>query len=416
VEITRRFSATADVTPAEYREAAATLGRSLDEVRLSDVEIRLLLQPGRLPQAERHIEAAKAGLKYFGLWYGRYPYRTLTIVDPPPGAGGSAGMEYPTFITAGTSVVLNRWPFDKVLVPEAVTVHELGHQFWYGLVASNEFEEAWLDEGLTSYSAGRVMDRVFGADASVAAFLWLRLGQEEFIRLQNSPRRIFDRVRQASWTYSRGAYGFYSYDKPELALRTLERYLGAGTMARVMRTYHERWRFRHPSSDDFYAVASEVAGQDLGWFFRQAIEGTGVIDYEVAAIRSRRVPPPAGRIERDGRWVMADEGAGEDRGRWHGTVILRRLGAFRFPIDVLLRYDGREPERVEWDGRGEWTALVREGPHRLIAAEIDPDRRLPLEVNRVNGSRRVEPSRVVAASLSARWMFWLQNVLAGLAL
>ena len=146
-----RFSATADVTPAEYAQTAALLGRTLDEVRLSDVDIRVLMQPGRRPQIERYVTAAKLGLKYFGLWYGRYPYRTLTVVDPAPGAGGSGGMDTRRSSPAGSSVLLNYWPFSGVLGPEMVTVHEFGHQFWYGLVANNEFEEAWLDEGFNSY-------------------------------------------------------------------------------------------------------------------------------------------------------------------------------------------------------------------------------------------------------------------------
>jgi hypothetical protein len=118
------------VTPAEYEQTAQLLGRTLDEVKLSDVVITLLIHPYRMPQVDRHINAAKAGIKYFGLWYGRYPYRTLTVVDPAPGGGGAGGMEYPTLITAGTSFVLNYWPFSGLRVPEGVTVHEFGHQFW----------------------------------------------------------------------------------------------------------------------------------------------------------------------------------------------------------------------------------------------------------------------------------------------
>ena len=115
LEVKSRFSAEKDVTPQEYAEVAALLGRSLDEVRLSDVDVTVLLQPEHRAQSERHLEAAKAAIKWFGLWYGRYPYPTLTVVDPAFGAGGSGGMEYPTFITAGTSVLFNRWPLDRML-------------------------------------------------------------------------------------------------------------------------------------------------------------------------------------------------------------------------------------------------------------------------------------------------------------
>jgi aminopeptidase N len=283
------------VTPEEYEEAARLLGRSLDEVRLRNVSIRVLLQPGHGPQAARHVAAAKAGLKWFGLWYGRYPYPTLTVVDPAHGGGGSAGMEYPTFITAGTSFLLNRWPFDRVLLPEEVTVHEFGHQYWQSMVATNEFEESWLDEGFDSYSTAKVMSRAFGP--------WLiqlpgglRLGVEELARLGNHRGRAFDAIRTSSWRFSPGNYGFNSYDRTDLTLRTLEAVIGAETMARVMRTYHERFRFRHPSSDDFYATATEVAGRDLRSFFEQTVERPGIVDYEVSSVRSERVDEPRGIV------------------------------------------------------------------------------------------------------------------------
>jgi hypothetical protein len=345
----------------------------------------------------------------------------LTVVDPAPGAGGSGGMEYPTFITAGTSMLLNFWPFSGVLGPEAVTVHEFGHQFWYGLVANNEFEEAWLDEGFNSYSTGRVMDLAYGPEVSVLTFLGLRLGGEEIIRMENSPRRILDRIRQPVWTYSPGVYGFYAYAKPELALRTLENYLGTGTMARVMRTYHERWRYRHPSSDDFYAVASEIAGRDLSWFFEQVAEGTGIVDYEVATLTSSREDAPAGMMDTPGgktRMIILEEAGrrASDATPYFSRVVVRRLGTIVFPVDILLRYEGREPERVTWDGQATWKEITRRGPHRLVSAHIDPDRRITLEVSRLNSDRRVDPSAHVATVWSARWMFWVQNLLSGVGL
>jgi hypothetical protein len=415
VEVVRRFSAAADVTSAEYEQTAARLNRSLDDVRLSDVEIRLLLQPEHRPQMERYIRAVKLGLKHFGLWYGRYPYPTLTVVDPPSAAIGSAGMEYPTFITGGTLAISNRWPFDRLLLAEQVTIHEFGHQFWYGLVASNEFEEAWLDEGITSYAAGRLLDLAFGPDRSAASFLGLRLGNEESIQLQNTPRRTFDRIRQPSWTYSPGQYGFYSYVKPELALRTLEHLLGAEVMARVMRTYHERWRFRHPTSEDFYATASEVSGRDLRWFFDQVFEGTGVVDYEVSSLVNAPDPGVRGFVERDGRRVLLDpaRGRNDDTLARSSTVVVRRLGDVVFPQTILLRYDDGGEERVHWDGRGTWTRIRRAGPRRIVAAELDPERRIRLEVSRLNGSLRADPDLRVAMRWTTRWMFWIQNLVAG---
>ena len=93
MEVRHTFSATKDVSADEYRRIAQLLGRTEDEVRLKDVQILVLLQPPHRPQADRHVRAAVEALKWFGLLYGRYPYDTLTVVDPAPGAGGAGGMD-----------------------------------------------------------------------------------------------------------------------------------------------------------------------------------------------------------------------------------------------------------------------------------------------------------------------------------
>lgn len=422
VELRRTFSASRDVTAEEYEEVARLLGRTLEEVRLSDVEIILLIHRPRLAQAERHFQAAVAGLKWFGLWYGRYPYRTLTVVDPAFGGGGAGGMEYPTLITAGTSALFNRWPLKGVRAVEEVTVHEFGHQFWYGLVGNNEFEESWLDEGFNSYSTGKVMERTHGREGSTISIPWLKLGGLELARLQNSPNRKSDPILTPAWKFeSGGAYGFSSYAKSELVLRTLEGYLGERAMARVMRTYHERWRFRHPSSADFFAVANEVSGQDLTWFFDQAVKGTAVLDYAIGFVRSSRAPVERGWFDGTGEKALVSAADARERESDAGTrpyeseVLVQRKGDFVFPVDIVLRYEGGKIERRTWDGRDRWLKIKTTTPERLDRADIDPARKVFLDVDWLNNSRRVERDARASTWWSARVMFWVQNLVASVA-
>ena len=123
---------------------------------LPRTELRLLLQPEHLGQADRHFAATRTALKYYGEWFGPYPYGHLTIVDPA-WQSSAGGMEYPTLFTAGT-----RWLAPAAVEdPEDVTIHEAGHQFWYGLVGNNEFEHAWLDEGLNQFSTARALHEAY---------------------------------------------------------------------------------------------------------------------------------------------------------------------------------------------------------------------------------------------------------------
>ncbi len=413
------FSATRDVTEEEYARVAALLDRAADQVHLTDVDITVLMQPGRLPQAQRYVEAAKSGIKYFGLWYGRYPYRTLTIVDPAPGAGGAGGMEYPTFITAMSSFLLNRGPLAGIRLPEEVTIHEFGHQFWYGLVGSNEFEEAWLDEGFNSYSTGRIMDLVYGPETSFVDTSWLKLGELERARAQNSPNRRFDAILQPAWSYLND-YAFYTFQKPQLALNTLERFLGEETMARVMRTYHERWRFRHPSSEDFFAVANEISGRDLNGYFDRVVRGTDILDYEVRTVSSEEILTIRGVVdEAAGRQTISKEDAQTlERNRpesdrlYRSRVVVARRGEVVFPIEIAVKFEGRPVVRLTWDGVDRWKRFEFQRGQKLEWAAVDPDGKVLLDVDWLNNARRIEPDRRAASKWAARLAFWVQNLAA----
>ena len=130
------------------------------------VKLHLLMSPGHMASAPRYMQALKGTLAWYDKNIGPYPYDRVTTVDPPHGAFNAGGMEYPTLITAGTN-----WYMPKgVLAPEDVVNHEFGHQYWYGMVATNEFEEAWLDEGINSYVEAKSMAAIYGQNTSIVNF------------------------------------------------------------------------------------------------------------------------------------------------------------------------------------------------------------------------------------------------------
>ncbi|MEZ5286353.1 MAG: M1 family metallopeptidase [Vicinamibacterales bacterium] len=139
--------------------------RRFEHPGLPPVDMRLLLQPEHQGQEDRHFDATAAALRYYGEWYGPYPYPQITIVDPA-WQSDTGGMEYPTLFTAGTRWLAPRGSNQ----PEGVTVHEAGHQFWYGMVASNEVTDAWMDEGLNTFSEERVQSLAFAPNYRVDRF------------------------------------------------------------------------------------------------------------------------------------------------------------------------------------------------------------------------------------------------------
>ncbi|NIR53103.1 M1 family metallopeptidase, partial [candidate division KSB1 bacterium] len=201
--------------------------------KAQDVDVRLLIQPDHANQSQRHLDAARVGVQHFQDWYGDYPFPNLTVVDPRRGAGGSGGMEYPTLITAGT-----RYGLPKGLrAVEGVIVHEFGHNYWYHLLASNEFEEAWLDEGINSYTDTQIMNDAYGPKGDLIDFMGIKINELQVHRSGYLSHSELDPIIKKAWEfYSGNSYGISSYSKPAIVLNTLRNYLGTDLMRKVMRT------------------------------------------------------------------------------------------------------------------------------------------------------------------------------------
>ena len=377
-----------------------------------DVEVTLLLRPETVRFTGRYLQALLHGFRGFGELYGAYPYTTLTLVDPPWGAEAAGGMEYPTFITAGTHVLSPILSQD----PEGVTVHELGHQWFYGLLATDEVQESYLDEGINTYATAKVMAEAYGPETWTfrawdvpVPFRGVVKEHPVDVRTRYFRRPRVEPIARTTWGYlDHTAFRQLTYDKAALVFAQLERLLGERTMAAGMRDYAAAWRFRHPKTADVVGSLSRAAGQDLAGYFRQTLYGAEVLDFEVAAATSRPRRGPVGAFgEGEERRVRA---AAEDLVGWQSEVVVRRLGGVRLPVVTELVFaDGRRA-RARWDGQERWVRFRIRGP-RLSHAEVDPDEVLLLDVDRINNSRRVEPDRHAARRWGQRVRFWIQSFL-----
>jgi len=411
IVIDDRFDPVADVPAEQLAKIAETLGLTTDELMLQPVEIRLMLQPAHRSQADRYIGALKAALRGYGLRLGAYPWKTMTMVDPPRGGFGSAGMEYPTLITLGTHPLLQLPGFTGVRMPEMVTLHELGHNFFQGMIANNEFEEAWIDEGMNSYYEMVVMEEAYGT--SMEAF-GARLLPEDSNRRKLRGGGFTDAIVQPSWSYRTGSsYGLNSYARPAVTLRHLENLLGTETFHRAMRHFFQTWRFRHPTTSDFEDAIKESSGVDLDWFFEQALHSDRTLDYAIDTATSTRHKDEAGWFwNEDGERTLAGSDKGDEKSEevYRSRVVVERRGEFEHPVVIELRFEDGETKRVEWDGRDRWKRIDELRPSKLVSAEVDPDDLLTLDVNRINNSYRLKANRAPALKFVAHLVFWLQNV------
>ncbi len=389
------------------------------EDQWKNVNIRLLIQPDRLKgNASRYIQSVKAALQYLNDHVGKYPYPNITIVDPQWGALGSGGMEYPTLITGGSL-----WGIpDGLRLVENVTIHEFSHQYFYGLIGSNEFEEAWLDEGITQYYETRIMDATYGAKKSTIDFLGYHEGDFETTRSgytgQKNPKLAPTYAH--AWDYKAGGYGSMTYNKSATFLTTLQRLVGNDVMDEAMETYFERWKFKHPCSRDFIAVVNEVVrkhygekfGKDMQWFFDQVLYGTDVCDYELSAISNQPVFGGRGLYDSAGVKITPHEKYDPANSqKYECRVLVSRLGEIKMPVDVLVHFNNGKEVREHWTGQERWKEFKYAGTEKVLWAKLDPDDVLAIDINVNNNSKTTEAISQPIWKYTVKFLYWIQNVL-----
>ena len=367
--------------------------------QMGPVKLRFLMQPAHWSQAERHERITTDSIERFEKFYGPYPYKTLTVVDPEPGSA-AGGMEYPTFITGDSS-----W-FEPngVRLIEIVVEHEFGHQYWYGMVATNEFEDAWMDEGINSYTEVKVLDSIFGKKTSVLDLAGITVGERELQRL--SYIGVADRDPMAEFAYkyyNSGSYAGITYGKTASVLLTLEGIIGEDTMGKAMRAYFMKYRFTHPTQEDFLKTIEEVSGKDLRWYFNQAVYGSQVLDYEVQSVKSF----PVNWYEDDKKGKKKDK-ASKDDTVYQSYVAIHRKEDFVMPVEVEVVFDNGEKVREHWDGQSRWTRFSYVKKAKVVSAEIDPDHTVQLDRNAFNDSYVVEANGKPTHKLSTYWLFVTQ--------
>jgi hypothetical protein len=371
---------------------------SVYQAQMGPIKLRFMMQPAHWNQAERHERITRQTLDHFESWYGPYPYKTLTVVDPEPDSA-AGGMEYPTFITGDSSWFMP----SGVYLPELVVEHEFGHQYWYGMVATNEFEDAWMDEGINSYTEVKVLDSILGKNTSILNIAGITLSEREAQKLGYLSAADLDAMAQKAYDYySFSSYGGVTYGKTASALLTLEGIVGEDTMAKVMRAYFMKYRFTHPTKEDFLKTIEEVSGRDLRWYFSQAVYGTQVMDYEVLKIDSFPVHWYEPNKDRNAKGTAKGDTV------FQSYVSLHRKQDFVMPLEVEIKFDNGEKIREHWDGQSRWTRFSYQKRARVVSAEIDPDHTVQLDSNNFNNSYTVKPDAKPAHKVANYWLFLTQ--------
>lgn len=314
-------------------------------------------------------------LNYYSLWNGDYPYNHCTAVDGALSAGG--GMEYPNITVIGG--------VNSAATLETVIMHEVGHNWFYGILGSNERANGWLDEGINSANELRYHETKYpnwslvggqsgpNGLANLAGLEKLKQKAQYYLLFNISARQHTDQPCQFhSADFTSTNYGTIMYSKTAVVFDYLRGYLGDTLYDKAMSTYFERWKFKHPQPEDLFSTLEEVTGRNLDWL-RQLINTTDHLDYKIVSAKRNS----------DNTWA----------------VTLRNTGDIAGPVALHGIRIGALPKTVWYEGfTGEKTLTLPAGDYDRIRIDFEED--MP-EINRKNNSyhthgllRKTEPFKL----------------------
>jgi len=344
------------------------------------VDVRILYPPGYEASLDEHESATRAGLERFGDLFGDYPYPNLTVVVPPRGADGAAGMEYPTlFLTAGPWFPMRAAPIGG---QQSVTAHELAHQWFQGTIATDEVRWPMLDEGLAEWATADLMRRLHGRRSS--GMSWpARLDYFEILRfLAFRTGTPTDPPGMPAHAYGTWEYGRAVYARTAVVLDTIGRTWGPQRLERALGLYAREQRFRHPTPAQLFDAFDRTYWRGF----------------------SRAVLEPALMRGATAEAHVADLRSYESGGRWISQAQLRRTGELWLPTWVELRDAAGGSTRVAWPAGQRRLTSAHSGPEPITAVRVDPDGHNLLDPSLSDNARGVSasaPAGIVGRLLAA---------------
>ncbi len=345
------------------------------------VDVRVYYRPEHESFAERHLDAATVAMTRFSEWFVPYPWAVLSVIDPPIDAvHGAGGMEYPTFVTtAGDSV----WAREGMRLPEYTTVHEVGHNWFQGMLASNEPIEAWLDEGVNAWADANVMADAWGTRTSGVDWMGWQADLSALIYAYvEDPTTLPQPIATAAAAFVDDmAYGLTQYVSTQRALHTLENMFGPKKFRAAMKAYAEKWAFKHPTGKDLFDTLSAELGENLDWFFGPVFHQIGGLRLAIRTAACRISHPPRG-VFGDGaaRKTTTESDAPDSKSTYVCEVVVTNTGTIHVPFAIELRFADGSTQRVRWDDKGgeTWKRFLVERTSPLTEVWLDPDRDLAL--------------------------------------
>lgn len=350
---------------------------------VEDCQLTVAYPPGHEAVSLREMDALEGTFRWYNTHIGAYPYPAYTVIDTPFCALPASGMEYPMVCTGFALKLFPEW----FRLPEETVVHEFGHSYFQGMLASNEFREAWLDEGINTYMTALIMEDLYGKCNFNSLPRFCADGFERMLGKDYSLLR-YQKPDQPANTYSdRNAYTQASYSKVCLLLKTLENIIGKEKIIGIIKDYFNLFRFTHPLGSDFLTVFNRHTGNQFAHLMDSMIHSDTLPDAAVLRVTQKTNPPFKGFVPEKTAYMEAPNPTGTVQ----FTVFLVKEN-LPLPVPYRLSFSDGTVLNGELGILDTTKAVITDRPAgvRLLEARIDPERKILIDMDRSNNRYSME--------------------------
>ena len=314
----------------------------------NDIEINSVFSEDKSAWRDTTLAHAVRATQWLSEKVGLYPYPQVTVVDGLL----RGGMEYPMLVMDGR-------------VDEALVVHEIGHIYFYGILANNELDAAWMDEGFTTFQTDWYKLTKYG-EHGLQNPNWYERLTPRYTILEAQRHKIFPLMRQGyGEAIAKPAYEFENdyyamvYRKASLVIWALRYVVGEETFDQILKQYFTEWGFRHVNADRFIQVCEDVSGQELDWFFEEWLYSNKICDYRFAGMKTAVDPSGGGYLT---------------------ELHIERKGEIIMPLEVIFTFDDGSTQTARISGRLRTIKHTYSFPEKPKSAVINPDNEI-MDIN-----------------------------------
>ena len=356
----------------------------IDSSVVGKTELFIYHLPSETPVLPRIRDAVGRTFEFMEAHLGEYAYDRFSVVMSHTELGG--GIEFPamTAITPFGGRMANSHMYESLII------HETIHQWFYGMINSDQSKAPWMDESITNYFTLRILEENYGAEANLIDLFGFKGSQRDEFRLSANVT-VSDNPAACPADKFSSDVEFYGaiYNRGSLIIETFNNLLDDSLSNLFWSEYFDRYSFKQPTTYDFYSVVEDVTDSTMADVLKKLLEYSGPIDYSIKKFE---------HITNDSTGYKLE-------------LTLKKTGPINIPIDYYLIDSNDDTLKYVWTPEYNTEKITLDIDNPIMTVIVDPENKITVDANLLNNSYLYNPDNGPGMRLSSGIMFLIESLL-----